>query len=301
MKVAITGSEGMLARDLIDVLAPVYELLLIDKVESCADRGHEYACMDLGDEEKVGPAIGNAGLSLVFHCAAFTNVDGAEEHVEEAYKCNALATGRLAWACRNASVPLVAISTDYVFDGAKKGSYCEFDAVNPQSVYGKSKLWGEQLAFQSGARVAIVRTSWLFGVGGNNFVKTIKRLCAEKDRVSVVDDQRGSPTFTADLAACLAVLGKGMIGGRPYEGIWHVTNSGVCTWFEFAQSIVELTGSKTTIEPTTTESLARPAPRPANSALQNLRWSLEGLPPRRHWREALEDYLAREGRADRLV
>jgi dTDP-4-dehydrorhamnose reductase len=250
------------------------------------------------DNEKVIPAIKNSGVSLVFHCAAFTNVDSAEKEVDEAYKGNALANGRIAAACREAGIPLVTVSTDYVFDGTKKGAYLEFDQPNPQGVYGKSKLWGEQLAFQSGARVAVVRTSWLFGVGGKNFVKTMKHLFSGSTTpegvVKVVDDQHGSPTYTVDLAEALATIGKGLIAGKPYECIWHVTNSGVCTWFEFAQAIAELTDAKTIIEPTTTEAFGRPAPRPKNSVLQNLRWRLEGLPPRRHWREALQAYLAQE-------
>ena len=294
MKVAITGAAGMLARDLVSVLEPDYELLLIDILDDCADRGHEFACLDLTDEEKITPAIRNSNIKLVFHCAAFTNVDGAEEKSEEAYKANALATLRVACACRDAGIPLVTISTDYVFDGTKEGAYCEFDDTNPASVYGKSKLWSEQLAFHSGAKVAVVRTSWLFGTGGNNFIKTIRRLCSEKDKISVVNDQHGSPTYTVDLAEALAVIGKGLIGGRPYEGVWHVTNSGECTWFEFAKEIVSRTGSETVVTPTTTEKFKRPAPRPRNSVLDNLRWRIEGLPPRRHWTDAFGQYLVQE-------
>jgi dTDP-4-dehydrorhamnose reductase len=208
MKVAVTGAAGMLARDLIDVLAPEYELLLIDRLEDCDDRGHEFACMDLVDETKVGPAIKSSGVGLVFHCAAFTDVDGAEQRMQEACQGNALATARVAAACRESGIPLVTISTDYVFDGTRRDAYLEFDHPNPQSVYGKSKLWSEQLAFQSGARVAVVRTSWLFGVGGKNFVKTIRRLCSEKDAISVVEDQRGSPTYTVDLSEALARLAR---------------------------------------------------------------------------------------------
>lgn len=296
MKVAITGAAGMLARDLIDILSPSYKLLLIDRLEDCDDRGHEYACMDLADEGKIVPAIASSDVKLVYHCAALTDVDGAEENVQEAYKANALVAGRVAAACRQAGVPMVSLSTDYVFDGTSKGTYSEFDHPNPISVYGKSKFWGEQLAFQSGARLALVRTSWLFGVAGKNFVKTMKRLGAEKDTLSVVDDQRGSPTYTVDLAEALAAIGRGLLKGRAYEGIWHITNSGECTWFEFAKAILELSGLKTAVEPVSTESLSRPAPRPANSVLQNLRWRLEGLPPRRHWRKALEAYLAQQER-----
>jgi dTDP-4-dehydrorhamnose reductase len=301
MKVAITGAAGMLARDLIDALATEYELLLIDRLQDCDDRGHEFACMDLVDETKVEPAISGSNVGLVFHCAAFTDVDGAEEKVQEAYQGNALATASVAAACREAGTPLVTISTDYVFDGTKKEAYLEFDQTNPQSVYGKSKLWSEHLAFQSGARVAVVRTSWLYGVGGKNFVKTIRRLCSEKDEISVVEDQRGSPTYTVDLAEALTRIGRGLISGRPYEGVWHVTNSGTCSWFEFAQEIVRLTGSKTNIKPTTTKAFGRPAPRPANSVLQNLRWETEGLPSQRHWREALQAYFAQEERQPHIT
>ena len=298
MKVAITGAAGMLARDLIDVLATEYELLLIDRLEDCDDRGHEFACMDLVDETKVGPAISSSEVGLVFHCAAFTDVDGAEEKKQEAYQGNALATASVAAACRESDIPLITISTDYVFDGTKKDAYCEFDQTNPQGVYGKSKLWSEHLAFQSGAKVAIVRTSWLFGVGGKNFVRTIKHLCSEKDEIYVVEDQCGSPTYTVDLAEALARLGRGLVAGKPYEGVWHVTNSGTCSWFEFAQEIAKLTGSKTRIKPTTTEAFGRPAPRPANSVLQNLRWETEGLPLLRHWREALQAYLVQEEKTE---
>ncbi len=294
MKVGITGAAGMLANDLISVLAEDCELFLMDLLETCADKGHPCACIDLADEEEVNPAIEESGLDLVIHCAAYTDVDGAEEDSNEAYKSNALATARVANACRRARVPLVAVSTDYIFDGAKKSGYFEFDHPNPLGVYGRSKLWAEQLAFHSGAVVTVVRTSWLFGVAGNNFVKTIRRLCGEKDKISVVTDQRGSPTYTYDLATALAKIGKGLVGGRPYEGVWHVTNSGICTWFEFAQAIAEIIGSETEIVPTTTEALNRLAPRPQHSALQNLRWRLEGFSPLRHWKEALKAYLEQE-------
>lgn len=293
-KIAITGAAGMLASDLIDVLAPKYELFLIDRLDTCADKGHAFACLELTDEEKVSAAVKNSGAGLVFHCAAYTDVDGAQESLDEAYKANALATARVACACREAGIPLVALSTDYVFDGTRKGAYLELDQPNPLSVYGKSKLWGEQLAFQSGTRVAVVRTSWLFGIAGKNFVKTMKQLFSEKDKISVVDDQRGSPTYTVDLANALALIGAGLLAGKPYEGIWHVTNSGVCSWFELARAIAELTGARTEIEPTTTEALDLPAPRPHNSALQNLRWRLEGMTPLRHWKEALQAYLEQE-------
>jgi dTDP-4-dehydrorhamnose reductase len=294
MKVVITGAAGMLARDLVNALAPRYELFLVDRIASSLGKEHEFACIDLVDDRGAIPAIRDSGASLVFHCAAYTDVDGAEEHVDEAYRGNALAAARVCAACREAGIPLVAISTDYVFDGTKKGAYCEFDQPNPLSVYGKSKLWGEQLALQSGARAAIVRTSWLFGAGGRNFVKTIMHLAGQRDSISVVDDQRGSPTYTLDLAQSLATLAEGLLSGRPFEGIWHLSNSGVCTWYEFAEAIVSLAGLAARVEPISTDALGRPAQRPRNSALQDLRWRLEGLPPRRHWRAALEAYLAEE-------
>ena len=294
MKVGITGASGMLGHDLISVLEADCELFLMDILETCADRGHPFACMDLADEEKVNPAIAGAGLDLVIHCAAYTDVDGAQENSDEAYRSNALATARVANACRLARIPLIAVSTDYVFDGGKRSGYFEFDAPNPLGVYGRSKLWAEQLAFECGDKVAVVRTSWLFGVAGSNFVKTIVKAGSEKEKLTVVDDQRGSPTYTLDLALALARLGRGLVCGRPYGGVWHVTNSGVCTWFEFAGAIAEMTGIGARIEPTTTKALGRPAPRPENSFLQNLRWRLEGFPPLRHWREALGAYLEQD-------
>jgi dTDP-4-dehydrorhamnose reductase len=216
---------------------------------------------------------------LVLHAAAWTDVDGAEADPQGAASVNLGGTANAAAL----GAPLVAYSTDYVFDGRKREPYVESDGPNPLSAYGRTKLHGEAAA---GADAWIVRTSWLFGATGHNFVRTMLRLGAERDEVAVVDDQRGCPTYVGHLAAATRDL---VDDDRP-RGVWHVAADGDCTWAEFAEAIFAEARLECRVRRITTEELGRPAPRPANAVLRSERAGAPELP---HWRDGLRDCLAR--------
>ena len=220
------------------------------------------------------PAV---GPDLVLHAAAWTDVDGAEDNPEDALAVNAAGTRNVV----ELGAPVVYYSSDYVFDGSKGEPYVESDGPAPLSAYGESKLAGE-LEVRRGW---IVRSSWLFGWTGHNFVRTMLRLGADRDEVAVVDDQRGSPTYTGHLAA-----GTRELLERP-EGVWHLAADGDCTWAEFAEAIFEEAGLDCRVRSITTAELARPAPRPAYSVLR----SEKGAPRLPHWRDGLRECLARLG------
>jgi len=216
-------------------------------------------------------------VDLVLHAAAWTDVDGAETNPQEAAAVNIGGTQHAA----ELGAPLVYFSTDYVFDGTKGGPYVESDAPNPQSVYGRTKLHGEAAA---GEDAWIVRSSWLYGWTGTNFVRTMLRLGAERDEVAVVDDQRGCPTYVGHLAEATRALLE-----LP-RGIWHLAAEGDCTWAEFAEAIFEEAGVECRVRRITTAELGRPAPRPAYSVLRSER---PGAPTLPHWRDGLRACLAR--------
>jgi len=213
----------------------------------------------------------------VLHAAAWTNVDGAEDDPQGAASVNVGGTRHAA----EVGAPLVYFSTDYVFDGTKRTPYVESDSPNPQSAYGRTKLLGEAAA---GEQAWIVRSSWLFGWTSTNFVRTMLRLAAERDEVSVVDDQRGCPTYVGHLAEATRELIE-----LPH-GVWHVAAEGDCTWAEFAEAIFEEAGVDCRVRRITTAELGRPAPRPAYSVLRSER---EGAPQLPHWRDGLRACLAR--------
>jgi dTDP-4-dehydrorhamnose reductase len=227
------------------------------------------------------PPPGLGGADLVLHAAAWTDVDGAEADPQGASAVNVGGTRHAA----ELGAPLVYFSTDYLFDGRKATPYVESDGPNPLSVYGRSKLLGEAAA---GERAWIVRSSWLFGPTGNNFVLTMLRLGGERDEVAVVDDQRGSPTYVGHLAEAVREL-----VGLP-RGVWHLAADGDCTWADFAAAIFEEAGVSCRVRPISTAELARPAPRPAYSVLRSERPGAPRLP---HWREGLRDCLRRLGAA----
>jgi dTDP-4-dehydrorhamnose reductase len=230
---------------------------------------------DVWDVTRPPPEL--PAVSLVLHAAAWTDVDGAEEDPQDAAAVNVGGTQHVA----SLGAPLVYFSTDYVFDGAKREPYVESDAPNPQSVYGRTKLLGEGAA---GEEAWIVRSSWLFGRTGHNFVRTMLRLGAERDEVAVVDDQRGCPTYVGHLAEAVREIVE-----LPF-GRWHVAADGDCTWAEFAEAIFEEAGLDCRVRRITTDELGRPAPRPAYSVLRSER---EGAPVLPHWREGLRACLGR--------
>jgi dTDP-4-dehydrorhamnose reductase len=241
--------------------------------------------IDITALESVMSVIGKHRPEVVINCAAYTDVDGCESNVEQAMAVNGEGVGHLAMACRDIGARLVQISTDYVFDGGKSTSYVEDDAPCPLNMYGESKLAGEMNAAFCPDHL-IVRTQWLYGVHGKNFVETMLRLGAEKDELKVVDDQIGSPTWTADLSQAIVAL---IDGGC--QGIYHAANSGYCSWHGFAQAIFEEAGLNVRVMPMTTTELNRPARRPLHSTLDCSKLAGDaGFHPQ-EWRTALRGYL----------
>ncbi|MEC0093589.1 dTDP-4-dehydrorhamnose reductase [Paenibacillus macquariensis] len=281
MKALVTGAAGQLGTDVVTILL---------------SNGHDVlACgrkeLDFTDLAQCQQVIGQFQPDVVIHCAAYTAVDAAETDIDGAYKVNAVGTRNIAVAAESNGSKLIYISTDYVFDGTSNESYQEYDNTNPQSIYGKSKRAGEVLVQSLSTRYFIVRTSWVYGAHGNNFVKTMLRLGQEKPSLKVVHDQKGSPTYTVDLTNFLLEL---MVTEK--YGVYHASNSGACTWYEFTQAIFE-EARKLGIsiiaepEPCSTDEFPRPAHRPANSVMEHLSIRTNGFQDIRPWREGLIDFL----------
>ncbi|MDI6794944.1 MAG: dTDP-4-dehydrorhamnose reductase [bacterium] len=275
MRIVITGAGGMLGTDLVEELQGRHEVLPFGRAD-----------LDVTDFELTRSKIKDACPDTIIHAAAYTDVDGAETNQDVAYEVNAIGTQNVALAAQEVKAPVVYISTDYVFDGQKKSPYHEFDPPNPQGTYAKSKLAGERYVQTLLDRFFVVRTSWLFGRTGRNFVKTILKRAKEGNVLRVVHDQVGSPTYTRDLAKEISRL----IPTHRY-GLYHITNQGSCSWYEFAAKILELSGIQVELIPTTTQELARPAPRPAYSVLANLCLELTFGRRMRPWEEALQGHL----------
>ena len=284
MKVLLTGANGQLGID----VASVFEATGTHEVV-----GLGHADLDVSNRESVLACVTTVEPDAIIHCAAWTAVDACESDEAKAYAVNAMGSRNIAEAAARVNAHLCALSTDYVFDGTKLGAYSEWDTPNPQSVYGRSKLAGERevqsfVSNRGDASVAasIVRTSWVCGPHGSNMVKTVLRAAADPDRkLAFVDDQRGCPTFTSDLADALYKLVVGRI-----PGLFHVTNSGPVSWFEFAQAIVrESGGDVSRIRAISSAELdpPRPAPRPMNSVLDHQAWRLVGFEELPHWERSL--------------
>jgi dTDP-4-dehydrorhamnose reductase len=275
MKIMIIGSEGMLGHDLVNVLSAENEIstTTIDT-------------LDITDLDKTIKTVKKNNPDVLVHAAAFTDVDSSESNPDLAYKVNAIGTRNVAVACREADSAMVYICTDYVFDGTNTTPYHEYDQTKPLGVYGKTKHTGEVYIRDILNKFYIVRTSWLYGYHGPNFVATMLNLAKTNDTISVVNDQIGSPTYTVDLANAISLIIK-----RPAYGIYHVTNSGFCSWYDFAKEIFDQANVKVELIPVTTEEFPRPAPRPKYSVLENYNWKMEGYPKIRSYKEALSDYL----------
>ena len=274
MKILITGSKGMLGYDLVKRLRTDHTVVGID-VDN----------FDIVDK-KIVDYIEHKKPAIIFHLAAFTNVDEAEVEKEKAYNINVKGTENIVKAAKQLDIPIVFISTDYVFDGSKDSSYNETDVTNPINFYGKTKEIAEGIVKNTLKKYFIVRTSWLFGKNGKNFVKTIIRHAKEKDKIEVVDDQVGSPTYTFDLSISLALL----VDSSQY-GIYHITNSGECSWYDFARKIVEILGLQTSVVPIESRKLERLAKRPRNSVLDNnlfIKTFNHRMPD---WDDALKRYI----------
>ncbi|NTW99124.1 MAG: dTDP-4-dehydrorhamnose reductase, partial [Geobacteraceae bacterium] len=248
-------------------------------------QGVDIAEIDITSPESVLKVIGSLKPEVVVNCAAYTDVDGCESNIETAMAVNGEGVAYLAMACRDLGALLVQVSTDYIFDGGKGTPYVEDDAPCPISVYGESKLAGEMNAAFCPEHL-IVRTQWLYGLHGKNFVETMLRLGAEKDELTVVDDQIGSPTWTVDLArAILALIESGC------RGVYHAANSEYCSWNGFAKAIFEEAGLNVSVTPMSTTELNRPARRPLYSTLECSKLAGDtGFHPQA-WRDALREYL----------
>lgn len=271
----VVGAGGQLGSDLLRVLADRPSGSVI---------GLARADLDVTDENAVQAAFSEFAPAVVINAAAYTAVDAAESDESGAIAGNVTAPQILAQAAVRSGARLVHVSTDYVFDGSATAPYDEAAPTAPRSVYGRTKRDGETAVLSEAPDAYVVRTAWVYGQTGANFVKTMARLERDKPTVSVVDDQRGAPTWSRDLADGVVALAQ---SGAP-GGIYHCTNSGETTWFGFTQAIFEELGADPArVLPTTTDAFPRPAPRPAYSVLGDRRWRAANLPPMRHWREAL--------------
>ena len=273
MRILITGAGGQVGRELVAAFAG-HDVVAAD-----------HTTLDVGDRADVLAAVTTLEPHAIVHAAAFTAVDACESEVDRAYTVNALGTRHVAEGARRVGAHLVYLSTDYVFDGTKAGPYDEWDTPNPQSAYGRSKYAGE-VEVAATPDATIVRIAWVFGVHGANIVKTILRVAADQPTLRFVDDQRGRPTEAADVAG----LVRRLVGERR-PGLFHATNQGEVSWYEFARNVLDAAGlDPDRVEPIATADLdpPRPAPRPANSVLDDVALRLSGLPLLPHYRESLD-------------
>ena len=276
MKVIITGAKGQLGKELLKQFNEKYKYEIID-----TDR----SILDITNMENVNTFIYEKSPDVVINCAAHTAVDLCETDIKNAYKINALGPRNLAVACEKIGAKFVQVSTDYVLDGNATMPIKEDEITNPNSIYDKSKLMGENFTKQFCSKYFIIRTAWLYGEG-NNFVRTMLKLSETHSELNVVDDQIGSPTSTVDLAKVIISLIH-----TEYYGIYHGTCEGQCSWYDFAKKIFEIKNIDIKINPVTSDEFKRPAPRPKYSVLDNFMLKLVGLNSFRQWEDALKEYL----------
>lgn len=278
MRILITGPGGQLGTELVRLIAttPHHEVIGFGRPDH-----------DITDRDQVLGAITSWNPNLILHCAAFTAVDLCETEVESAYRLNCAATRFVADGARRCGAHVVYVSTDYVFDGTKSTPYVEWDQPSPTSVYGRTKLGGEM---EIDPEWTIARTSWVCGAYGNNMVRTLLRLGEAGGTLDFVDDQRGHPTMTSDLAPMLLKLGVERV-----PGVFHTTNQGAVSWYEFAREVFDLAGyDADRISPISTAEMdpPRPAPRPLNSVLDGMAWRMHGFAESRDFREPLAELIA---------
>ncbi|AQQ65922.1 MULTISPECIES: dTDP-4-dehydrorhamnose reductase [Bacillus] len=276
MKVLVTGAKGQLGQDVVSLLKEqTWEVFGFGREE-----------LNITDEKQVSEKVLLIQPDIIIHTAAYTKVDQAESDEEAAFKVNAEGTKYLAQAAEAVGAKFCYVSTDYVFDGTKDTPYKADDQTNPQTVYGKSKLVGEQYTQEYCSKSYIVRTSWVFGLYGNNFVKTMLRLAEENKELGIVHDQVGSPTYTTDLARFIISLVQ-----TDKYGVYHGSNSGVCSWYEFAKEIFKQSNIEIVVNPLKTEDFPRPAARPKYSVLDKGMIEENGFESLQNWKEALKDFL----------
>jgi dTDP-4-dehydrorhamnose reductase len=275
MRLLVVGANGMLGR----------EVVAAARAAGHDVTGRDVESIDITDADGTARIVAADAPGAVVNCAAFTDVDGAEQRERDALAVNGTGAGNLAAAAAAAGARIVHPSTDYVFPGDASEPYVESSQTGPRSAYGRTKLAGELAVAAANPRHAIVRTAWLFGVHGKNFVDTILRLASERDSIQVVDDQIGCPTWAGHLAPALVEL-----TGRDATGLFHVAGAGCCSWFELATEAVRRSAIACDVEPTTTDAFPRPAPRPAFSVLASERGAdAITLPP---WQQGLAGFLA---------
>lgn len=274
MKILVTGCNGQLGRE---ITRQGYEHHLI-----LANSG----ILNIANDVAVKEYFREVKPDAVIHCAAYTNVDGAETDIDSAFRVNVVGAQNIAAGCLEIGARMVYVSTDYVFDGQKREAYREFDKVNPQNVYGYTKLQGEEIVRQILGRHYIVRTAWLYG-DGNNFVRTMLKLAETNDTLRIVHDQVGTPTSTVDLARVIFKL----LSSDAY-GTYHATCQGQCSWYEFACEIFRQTSKEVEVLRVNTTEFPRPAKRPMHSVLDNYMLRMTVGDPMRSWQEALKEYLS---------
>jgi dTDP-4-dehydrorhamnose reductase len=275
MKIAITGAAGQLGRDLLDELAPWHDCHGLTRAEA-----------DITDYAALSHSFERLQPDLVIHSAAYTDVDGCERDPDRAYQVNAIGTWNVAAAAHACGAAVAMVSTDFVFDGAKREPYTEFDATHPLSHYGASKLAGEQAAQAANPRTYVIRTQWLYGVHGKNFPYAILRAAA-RGEVKVVADQVGAPTYSPDLARMI-----GQIIATPRYGIYHANNAGSCSWYEFAVELYRLAGLDPAIlQPIPSAEYPSPTRRPSYSLLRRCALELMGMDNARPWQTAAREFI----------
>jgi dTDP-4-dehydrorhamnose reductase len=276
MKVLVTGVNGQLGYELVKELnnKGYTDILAVDKDE-----------MDITNKDMVNKVIKNYHPDVIFHCAAWTAVDKAEDEKEACYNVNVNGTKYISEAAKEIDAKLIYISTDYVFDGTKEGLYEIDDEVNPKSVYGMTKYQGEELVRQNNLKHFIVRISWVFGVNGNNFIKTMLKLAETRNELTVVADQFGSPTYTVDLAKLLVVMSE-----TEKYGTYHANNEGYCNWAEFAEYIFKVNNKKVNVKHISSEEYPQKAYRPRNSKLSKQSLDDNGFNRLPSWEDAVERY-----------
>lgn len=285
MKVLVTGCNGQLGYDVVKEL--------ISRSVEC--KGVDLQDFDITDKAQTMEYIKNYNPDAVVHCAAYTAVDRAEDDEETCYRINVIGSKNLAAACKEIDAKMLYVSTDYVYGGKGEAPFETTDKTDPKSVYGRTKLEGENAVRKHLDRYFIVRTSWVFGINGNNFVKTMLRLGAEREALTVVDDQIGSPTYTPDLARLICDL----IETDKY-GVYHGTNENYCSWAEFAAEIMKLGGRNCEIKPIPSSEYPAKAERPLNSRLSKLCLDNAGISRLPTWQDALERYF-KELRSERII
>lgn len=280
MRILVTGHRGRLGRDLMIALESEHEVIGCDVEE-----------VDIVQKDMVTEFITTMTPEVVLHAAAYTNVDVCEAEIDKAMAVNGDGTRNVAETCRHIDARMIYFSTDYVFDGSKEGDYVEDDKPNPQTVYGRSKLAGEEAVVNVMEDYAIVRIAWLYGMHGHNFVKTMiregyKQIDGTRGQLRVVDDRRGNPTWTGQVAAQVRPLLD-----SAHKGIFHATATGSASWYEIAQRVFQTLDMCVDMAPCSADEYPRPAPRPRNSCLVNSRLQKAGIDQMREWGVALEDFL----------